>query len=141
MVWRSALWFKFTKSGISGQLVNIIKQLYENVKSKVFAHGKFSPTFPSFAGVRQGKSLSPFLISIFIIDLEEFLSKNGFDHLKISNNETYNFSTLMIVLYADDMAIIADSKEYLQRGLNALMLYCETCKLQINTEKNENHYI
>ena len=137
MVWRSALWFKLTKSGISSKLVNIIKQLYENVKSKVFAHGKFSATFPSFAGVRQGESLSPFLFSIFINDLEEFLSKNGFDYLKISNNETYNFFTLMIVLYADDTAIIADSKENLQRGLNALISYCEMWKLQINTDKTK----
>ena len=62
-------------------------------------------------------------------------------YLKISNNETYNFFTLMIVLYVDDTAIIADSKENLQRGLNALMLYYEMWKLQINTDKRKSLYL
>ena len=81
--------------------------MYENIKPKVFAHSKFSPTFPSFAGVKQGESLSSILFSIFISDLEEILTKSAFDYLKISNNETYNFFTLMIVLYEDDTASIA----------------------------------
>ena len=137
MVWRSALWFKLTKSGVSSKIVNVIKQIYGNIKSKVFAHGQFSPSFPSFAGVRQGESLSPFLFSIFINDLEEFLTKHGFDYLKISKNDSYNYFTLMIVLYADDTAIMADSKDNLQRGLNALWSYCEMWKLQVNTDKTK----
>ena len=74
---------------------------------KIFRH--LSPALL----VRQGENLSPFLLSIFINDLEEFLTKHGFDCHKISSNETYNFCTLMIVLYADDTAIIAVSKENL----------------------------
>ena len=34
MVWRSALWFKLTKSGVSSKIVNVIKQIYGNIKSK-----------------------------------------------------------------------------------------------------------
>ena len=120
MVWRNALWQKLARVGVSTKIVNLIKNLYKMVKSKVFAQGRLSRPFLSFAGVRQGESLSPFLFSMFINDLEEFLNNRNFDYLKISNHEAYNYINLMIVLYADDTALLADSKEQLQTGLNAL---------------------
>ena len=65
MVWRSVLWFKLTKSGISSKTVNIIKQIYRNIKSKVFAHLQLLSSFPSFVGVIQWESLSPFYVQHF----------------------------------------------------------------------------
>jgi hypothetical protein len=105
-VWRNALWHKLIKSGISLKVVNAIKKIYERIKSKTFVHGRISDPFMSHAGVRQGESLSPFLFCIFINDLEEFLTKNGFNPLKLSNNEVYNYVKLLIVLYADDTAVV-----------------------------------
>ena len=56
---------------ISQKIEDAVKCLYEKVKSKVFVHGKLSESFLSHAGVRQLESLSPFLFSIYISDLEE----------------------------------------------------------------------
>ena len=71
-IWRTALWHKLSKSGISLKVVEAIKKIYQGIKSKVFVDGKISESFISFAGVRQGESLSPFLFSIFINDLSSF---------------------------------------------------------------------
>ena len=40
-------------------------------------------------------------------------------------------------MYADDTIILADSKENLQLALNALKLYCDTWKLEINCSKTK----
>ena len=109
-VWRTALWHKLIKSGIFLKIVDAIKGIYEQVKSKVFVHGKLSESFLSHAGVRQGESFSPFLFSIYINDLEEYLTNHGFNPLKISNIVAYNYVKLLIVLYADDTAILVGHK-------------------------------
>ena len=68
--------------------------------------------FTSLAGVYQG--LSPFLFSMFIIDIEE--------ELKSRNRVGIIFENLVIslILFADDMAILSKTKQGLQEGLNRL---------------------
>ena len=41
-VWRSALWHKMRKSGITGKLLNVIINMYNNIKSCVSLDGKLS---------------------------------------------------------------------------------------------------
>ena len=41
------------------------------------------------------------------------------------------------MLYADDTAILADSRANLKRGLDILKLYCDTWKLKMNVDKNK----
>ena len=48
--------------------------MYDGIKSCVSINGKSSNYFPSNIGVRQGENLSPFLFTIFLNDLENFLS-------------------------------------------------------------------
>ena len=57
---RDYLWSKLITSAIRGNIMNIIRSMYNEVKSKVKYMGDTSETFESFLGVRQGESLSPF---------------------------------------------------------------------------------
>ena len=68
---RDNLWFKLIKLGIRGNILNIIKSMYETVKSKVRFENQLSEEFSCMLGVRQGECLSPFLFSMFLNDLEE----------------------------------------------------------------------
>ena len=54
-VWREALWFKLTQSGIqqNTKFYNIIKNMYNDIKSCVFVNGETSNYFSSLMGVRQ----------------------------------------------------------------------------------------
>ena len=72
-VWRSALWHKLLKSGIRGNIYNLIVNMYNNIKSCVSHDGQLSDYFISVNGVRQGENLSPFLFALFINDIEKFL--------------------------------------------------------------------
>ena len=66
---RDCLWYKLLKNGISGNMYDIIRNMYESVVSKVKINGELS--FECYIGVRQRECLSPFLFSIYINDLEK----------------------------------------------------------------------
>ena len=55
-IWREALWHKLINSGIQGNVLNVIKSLYAQVKSCVFLNGHNSGFFISARGVRQGEN-------------------------------------------------------------------------------------
>ena len=57
--------------GVSGKLLNIIKSLYQNLKSRVNSEDNISEKFTCNVGVRQRESLSPFLFAVYINDIEE----------------------------------------------------------------------
>ena len=65
--------------------------------------------FVSNVGVRQGENLSPLLFSIYVDDLEYYLSANEVDKMLI----TEKVVKLLVLLYADDTLILADSHETL----------------------------
>ena len=130
-VWRSALWHKMLESGICGKLHNIILNMYSNIKSCVNFNGKLSEYFLSVNGVRQGENLSPFLFALFINDIEEFLIKYGCDPIAIPDSDLNTFLKLLIILYADDTVLFANSKQNLQKCLNGLEQYCDKWDLLI----------
>ena len=99
--------------------------------------------FVSNVGVRQGKNLWPILVSLFLNDLSEFISHaysslndiSGMSKILLSNDEIEVLFKLYILLYADDTAIFAESKEDLQAALNVMYLYCKSWDLEVNRTK------
>ena len=63
--------------------MTILKSMYSSVKSRVRFNNTLSHEFFCFLGVRQAESLSPFLFSLFLNDLEEHLELNGFKGINI----------------------------------------------------------
>ena len=136
-VWREALWYKLTKAGIEGKIFKVIKSLYAQVKSCVFPNGKKSDYFISARGVRQGENLSPLLFSLFVNDIETEFISNGCKYIELDDEQLDNFIRLLILMYADDTIILADSETHMQTALNALQLYCKNWKLEINCSKTK----
>ena len=54
---RDCLWFKLLDYGLRGNIFNVIRSMYCEVKTRVRYGGETSNTFNSFLGVRQGESL------------------------------------------------------------------------------------
>ena len=135
---RYSLWQKLINIGIHGNLFTVIQNMYKNAKSCVQGTDGFSEFFACNIGVRQGENLSPLLFSIFLNDLEQFLSKNSegiqFD-FNVNNLEC--FIKIYTLLYADDTILISESPKNLQLMLDSLHSYCEKWKLQVNTSKTK----
>ena len=72
-VWRDGLWYKLIKSGINGKCFDYIRNMYEGIKSLIRMNGRTTEFFNCNVGVRQGENLSPFLFSLFVNDIEDFL--------------------------------------------------------------------
>ncbi|MCG7875034.1 MAG: reverse transcriptase domain-containing protein [Candidatus Thiodiazotropha endolucinida] len=128
---RDNLWFKLIKLGIRGKILNIIKSMYENVKSRVRFQNQLSEEFSCMLGVRQGECLSPFLFSMFLNDLEKEFILHGIEGIDIG------LLKIFILLYADDIVIFSSSSDGLQSGLNYLESYCSRWKLKVNTSKTK----
>ena len=124
------LWFKLLKCGVRGKIVNLIRNMYCKVKTNVFSNGIKSPPFYSSLDVRQGECLSPFLFAIYVNDLE--------DYLRGANaGVTISDVKFLLLLYADDVVIFAESAEKLQEQINKLYMYCMEWRLRLNTEKSQ----
>ena len=143
-VQHSLMWEKLLTIGINGNVLNVIKDMYAKAKSCVKTHKGYSNFFVSNIGLRQGENLSPVLFSIFLNDLKDFLKIN-FNGLNLIENavndllldDVERFMNLFILLYADDTAILAESKEEMQKSLQMLEHYCNIWGLQINVQKTK----
>jgi len=138
-VWRVGLWNKLRTENINGKCLHVIQNIYSNIKSRVITSEGTSDPFLSLVGVRQGENLSPFLFSIFLNDLEEFLKSNnvnGISHDAVVDGSRI-FLKLCILLYADDTVIFSDDPNDLQKALNSFNEYCKTWKLHINVSKTK----
>ena len=109
---------KLIKIGLRGNILNIIKEMYKGIKSKVKYSNRFSNEFYCDLGVRQGECLSPFLFSMFLNDIEERFILGDLDEVDIG------IIKLFVLLYADDMVIFWESAEGLQKGFDVLANYC-----------------
>lgn len=122
------LFRKLRCTGIPTLLVNLIICMYKNQNISVkFKSGKSDEWLLS-NGVRQGGILSPLFFNIYINDLITNISSSGLGcrlGLKLSN----------IIVYADDIVILAPSKEVLQELINLTSQEVEKLNLTINLKK------
>lgn len=99
---------KLIKVDIKGKILNIIRSMYDGVKSKVKYMNELSNSFERHLGVRQGECISPFLLSMFVNDIENMFIEYGANGIDV-----YMFK-LFLILYADDIVIFANTSKELQ---------------------------
>ena len=99
LVNREELWFKLTNNAVSTKMLNILKAMYTNTKLCASRFSSLSEFFESNIGVKQSEPLSPLLFLFFINDVHEFLDAN--------RNDSIDFFTIFLLLFADDMVLIS----------------------------------
>ena len=105
-----------------------MQSMYENLRSCVRTQeGGLKHYFDFSVGTRQGCMLSPFLFALYIGKLVDMLKNNYGIFI------TEELSHLNILLYADDIALFADSV----KRLNTLSEFCKKWGLAVNISKTK----
>jgi hypothetical protein len=115
--------------GIDGKIYHSIKAVYETTRACIVLNNKLSTWFITKSGVRQGDSLSPTLFAIFINDLIDDL-KSANASINIMGRE------ICALMYADDVVILSNYENGLQRLLSTLGEWCKKWDMKINYLKS-----
>ena len=127
----SGLFLKMLQRNMPIIFVDIIIYWYSALQCRVRWGEAHSTWFNVVAGVRQGGVLSPDFYCIYIDDLVSILEK-----LNVGCYVREVF--LSILLYADDMALVAPSLRGLQILLKACEAFCLEWDICLNESKTKN---
>ena len=118
---RRVIWWSLRKLGCEEWLVTLVQGMYENARSRVRVGDGYSDEFSVKVGVHQGSCLSPLL---FIIVLEAL-------------SREFRTGCPWEDLYADDLVIIAESREVLCEKLQLWKNEMEGKGLRVNMGKTK----
>jgi exonuclease III len=140
-VQREVLWQRARTIGLHGQMLDALRVMYHTVSMRVKLNGKLSAVFDSVIGVKQGDPLSPALFGIFIEVLPELLAEymaSGELRLDLHKHSPFTDGMILIyMLFADDLTLMARSREAIQVLLDKLSHFSAVMGLEVNVSKTE----
>ena len=114
---------------LDGKDIRLVRNLYWNQSAAIRYQNELGNFTHIKRGVRQGCVLSPDLFNLY--------SENIMRHLEDVGGVIIGGYRLNNLRYADDIVLIAHSKEKLQEMLNIIDFYSEENGLSINLKKTE----
>jgi ribonuclease P/MRP protein subunit RPP40 len=124
------LWSKLYQIGVSSKIIRILQSIYNEASTNIRLTQGLTSAIPIKDGVLQGCVASPLLFTLYISDLIKVIQASGISGIEIG--EQY---ILHMLLFADDMVLVASSARSLQLKINVLRKYFEDLGLTINLEK------
>jgi hypothetical protein len=128
---RDKLWSRMEELGVPRHLRAAMHRMYEEVKVEIRTSTGISESFRSDIGVKQGCPLSPTLFGLYIDKLEEWLNSQGGDGIHLGK------FIIRLLLYTDDLILIAKSTLGLQEHLCSLEQFCRRVGMQVNISKTK----
>ena len=129
-VWRTGLFYKLLKKNMSTNFIKLIKNMYEKTSNSLKTKNGFGRPFCTHRGVQQGCILSPKLFNIFINDIPSIFDEE-------CKPLSLRGETLSCLMYADDLVMLSESPEGLQKCLDKLKEYTIEWGLEINEKKTK----
>lgn len=131
LVRHDLLIYSLRQLGIGGKIVNAYKRIYANPCCAVNVNGNLTPFFKNVIGTKQGDLSSPNLFNAFLQSLLKELEES---HLGIKIDEDL---TISVLAYADDILLMADSSENLQRLTDIVHGWATKWHMVVNTSKTK----
>lgn len=126
---RDKLWDKLMQSGIRGKMFQAIKSIYRNVTANVRINAFNTDWFDIKCGLRQGCILSPILFNLYINDLALFIKS-------LNVGIQLEDDSICMLMYADDIVLIAENSDDLQILLDGLNNWCGLNNMHVNGNKS-----
>ena len=121
---------KLIANGIGGKFYKIVSTLYAKVKSCARANDGLTNFFSCSRGVRQGCLLSPILFALFLNDLNDAIRSKA-------NGVRFGEDVVHSLLYADDLILLAESGEDLQKHIDLLYDFTKQIQMSVNIGKTK----
>ena len=132
---RKVMWETLRKKNVQTKLIRAIKSTFDNVIGCVRMSAQCSNDFKMDMGIKQGDSLSPLL---FIAVMDEILKsckaetpKAVIGHLNLQR------VTIQALLFADDVVLISDSEQGLQKAVNEWTKQIKNRGMEMNANKSK----
>lgn len=107
-----------------------LKAIYSNIECCVRLNGHTTDWFNVNTGLKQGCVLSTVMFNIFI--------NNLIDDIKSLNiGIDIDGEKIAILLYADDVVLMAENTEDMQKLINVLGVWCNNNCLKVNLSKSK----
>ena len=126
---RYKLWERMVALGVPLELRVAIAKLYEKVIIRFSSTNEVEVL--STLGVIQGCPLSPTLFGLFIDQLHEVLATVGGKGAQLGN------MSLQLLIFADDVVLVAEDPQALQQHLVALEEFCSFSGMKVNLKKTQ----
>ena len=127
---RDLLKYKLIANNVHGRFYRTICSIYSSTTARVKVNNLVSSSIEIKNGVLQGESMSPTLASLYLNDFAIKLNNQSLG----TNIAGQNVSILM---YADDIVLIAETENNLQKELDILGKFCSEWCLTCNTTKTQ----
>jgi hypothetical protein len=127
---RDLLFYKLLQNNIDGRMYYAIKALYSNPVARIRLNNAYTDWFDTSSGVKQGDTLSPTLFGIYINDLVAEVNRHNLG-IKLGNIK------VSILLFADDIVLIAENEEKLQKMLDIVHKWCSKWRLAVHKDKTK----
>ena len=145
---RAALLAVLRSFAVPNQLVNLVGELYSGTKCRVRTTEGTSEAFEVKTGVKQGCILSPLPFNCFLdrIVKDVLAVLGGGFHVEYSTggglflsyrDKTPASAHIQDAMYADDMALVAESRSEMQHMVKALDKACERWGMHISVDKTK----
>jgi hypothetical protein len=121
------------KEGVSEKFAGAIKAMYNSLLSCVRVSNEYTDFFDCPNGVRQGCVLSPTLFCLFINQLAEHVQISGKHGIQMLPG----LMELFLLLFADDVTLLATTPSGLQNQLNCLRDCCTKMGMEVNEGKTK----
>ena len=117
VAWRDAVRVQLAALGVTGSTWRVLDDLLGATSARVLVHGTLSEPWDERAGVRQGSVLGPLLFNILFDGISAAV-RAACPGVPLGRGPRAPRVTLL--LYADDLVVLADSESGLQRALDAI---------------------
>ena len=119
------------KIGFCGKELDLIKDIYAKTKCAVKVNDKTTESFPFTKGVRQGCPLSPILFNVYVNEIFNRVNENNTSNIYLSETQ------INALMYADDLILLSETKEGLQKLIDKVNDFCIERSLTVNSKKTK----